>query len=116
MQSDPATERAADNAAATPLDRADVAKVAELALLELSDADLDRFTVQLGAVLERAQELAAFDISDVPRTAHPYPLVNVFRADEVVEMTADQREQTLDAAPATEQDRFKVPPALGEEP
>lgn len=112
VESDPAT----DGEAARPLDRADVAKVAELALLELSDADLDRFTVQLGAVLERAQELAAFDISDVPRTAHPYPLSNVFRPDLVVEMAEGQRDEVLAAAPDEEHGRFKVPPALGEAP
>ncbi|MEL7159043.1 MAG: Asp-tRNA(Asn)/Glu-tRNA(Gln) amidotransferase subunit GatC, partial [Actinomycetota bacterium] len=102
MESDPATDPAADPGADRPLERADVAKVAELALLELTDSDLDRFTVQLGVVLDRARELAAFDISDVPRTAHPYPLSNVFRPDEVVEMDAEQREQVLAAAPAEE--------------
>lgn len=100
----------------SPLERADVAKVAELALLELTDDDLDRFTGQLGAVLERAQELAAFDIDDVPPTFHPYPLTNVFRADEPSAMSEAQRSEVLAAAPAEESGRFKVPPALGEEP
>ncbi len=93
-----------------------MAKVAELALLELTDDDLDRFTGQLGAVLERARELAAFDIADVPPTFHPYPLVNVFRGDEPSALTPEQRDETLDAAPEAEHGRFRVPPALGEEP
>ena len=99
-----------------PLKRADVAKVAELALLELTDDDLDRFTGQLGAVLERARELAAFDIADVPPTFHPYSLTNVFRSDAPSVMTEAQREETLAGAPDEESGQFKVPPALGEAP
>ncbi|MDH3681564.1 MAG: Asp-tRNA(Asn)/Glu-tRNA(Gln) amidotransferase subunit GatC [Acidimicrobiia bacterium] len=97
------------------LTRDDVAKVAKLALLELDEAQLDTFTGQLAAVLDRARELAAFDIDDVPPTAHPYPLVNVFRPD-VVEDLEDVREEALAAAPDVEDHLYKVPPALGEEP
>ncbi|MGF1596487.1 MAG: Asp-tRNA(Asn)/Glu-tRNA(Gln) amidotransferase subunit GatC [Acidimicrobiales bacterium] len=93
----------------------DVAKVASLALLELSDAELERFTGQLDAVLDRARELAAFDLDGVPPTAHPYPLVNVFRADVPV-AAAGVADEALAAAPAVEDRQFKVPPALGEEP
>lgn len=96
------------------LDRDEVAKVAELALLNLSVEEIDRFTGQLGAVLDRARELQAFDITDVPPTAHPYPLVNVFRSD-VVAQSDDVRQEALAAAPEQEQGQFKVPPALGEE-
>ncbi|MEM9135506.1 MAG: Asp-tRNA(Asn)/Glu-tRNA(Gln) amidotransferase subunit GatC [Actinomycetota bacterium] len=113
MESDPASQTDDGGAGLT---RDDVAKVAELALLELTDADLDRFTDQLGAVLQRAEELAAFDIADVPRTLHPQPLHNVYRPDVVIELTEDQREEVLANAPAEESGRFKVPPALGEEP
>ena len=97
------------------LTRDDVAKVAQLALLNLEDDELDRFAGQLGRVLDRATELEAFDVDDLPPTAHPYPLVNVFRPDEV-EMNVDVRAEALAAAPEAEDDQFKVPPALGEEP
>lgn len=93
----------------------DVAKVAQLALLNLEDDELDRFAGQLGRVLDRAKELEAFDVDDLPPTAHPYPLVNVFRPDEV-EINVDVREEALAAAPEAEDHQFKVPPALGEEP
>ncbi|MEM7337341.1 MAG: Asp-tRNA(Asn)/Glu-tRNA(Gln) amidotransferase subunit GatC [Actinomycetota bacterium] len=98
-----------------PLNRDDVAKVAQLALLNLDDDEIDRFTGQLAAVLDRAAELEAFDIADVPRTAHPYPLVNVFRAD-VAEESDDVRAEALAAAPEAEDGQYRVPPALGEEP
>ena len=97
------------------LTRDDVAKVAQLALLNLDDDELDRFAGQLGRVLDRAKELEAFDVDDLPPTAHPYPLVNVFRSDEVA-ASSDVRDEALAAAPEAEDGQYKVPPALGEEP
>ena len=97
------------------LTRDEVAKVANLALLELSDDELDMFTGQLGAVLDRARELGDLDVEDIPPTAHPYPLVNVFRDDEP-ELSEGVRAEALAMGPDVEDDRYKVPPALGEEP
>ena len=96
------------------LTRDDVAKVAHLARLELSDAELDTYTEQLGAVLDHAADVAALDLADVPPTAHPLPLVNVLR-DDVVGPTVD-RDEVLSQAPAVEDRRFRVPAILGEEP
>ncbi|MDH4279309.1 MAG: Asp-tRNA(Asn)/Glu-tRNA(Gln) amidotransferase subunit GatC [Acidimicrobiia bacterium] len=96
----------------------DVAKVAKLALLELSDAELATFTGQLDAVLDLAEQLNEFDIGDVPPTAHPFGLVNVFR-DDVAAIGHDaevMREEALAAGPEVEAHQFKVPPALGEAP
>ena len=98
-----------------PLTRDDVAKVAQLALLDLSDDELDRFTGQLDAVLDLAGRLNEFDVDDVPPTSHPFGLVNVFRTD-VVEASEDVRQEALAGGPEIEEDRFKVPPALGEAP
>ena len=67
-----------------PLSRDDVAKVADLARLALTEAELDRYTEQLGAVLDHANDVAALELDDVPPTAHPLPLVNVLREDVVV--------------------------------
>ncbi len=96
------------------LTRDDVAKVAHLARLELTDAELDTYTEQLGAVLDHAADVAALDLADVPPTAHPLPLVNVLR-DDVIGPTVD-REEVLSQAPAVEDRRFRVPAILGEEP
>lgn len=98
----------------TPISRDDVARVAQLARLTLTDDELDRFTGQLGAVLDHARDIEALDIDDVAPTAHPYPLVNVLRADEVG-ATLD-RDEVLAQAPSAEDGRFRVPPILGEEP
>jgi len=96
------------------LTRDDVAKVAELARLVLTDAELDTYTDQLGAVLDHAADVAALDLADVPPTAHPLPLVNVLR-DDVVAPCLD-RDEVLAQAPAVEDGRFRVPAILGEEP
>lgn len=91
----------------------DVAKVADLAMLELTDTELATFTPQLAAILEHAHDIEQLDVGDVSPTHHPYPLSNVFRDDVVEE--ADVRDEALAAAPDAEDNQFKVPPALGEE-
>jgi aspartyl-tRNA(Asn)/glutamyl-tRNA(Gln) amidotransferase subunit C len=96
------------------ISRDDVAHVARLARLELTDDELDLFTGQLAAVLDHARDVEALDVADVPPTAHPYPLKNVLRADEVT--ASLDRDEVLAQAPETESGRFKVPPILGEEP
>ncbi len=100
----------------------DVAKVAQLALLELSDNELNTFTGQLAAVLDLADELNQFDTDNVAPTAHPFGLFNVFREDVPVDeleggdRAAELRAEALAAGPDVEENQFKVPPALGEAP
>ena len=91
--------------------RADVAKVAKLARLDVSEADLDRYTIQLAGMLEHFEDIDALDLTGVAPMSQPYPLVNVLRAD--VEQPTLDRAEVLAAAPAAEQDRFAVPPIIG---
>lgn len=95
-----------------------MAKVAKLALLELSESELTTFTGQLDAVLDLAEQLDDFDIGDIPPTAHPFGLINVFRDDVAVsgEEAESIREEALAAGPEVENHQYKVPPALGEAP
>ena len=88
--------------------------MAWLARLRLSDEELERFTSQLGDVLDHADDVAALDLDDVTPTSHPYPLTNVTRAD-VPELGLD-RAEVLAQAPDTEDGQFRVPPVLGEAP
>jgi aspartyl-tRNA(Asn)/glutamyl-tRNA(Gln) amidotransferase subunit C len=99
---------------ATPLRREDVAKVAKLARLALSDDELDMFTEQLGQILEHANDIAALKLDDVVPTAHPYGLINVVRDDVLVPCLAV--EDVLAMAPDAEDGRFAVPRILGEAP
>ncbi|MHB8670118.1 MAG: Asp-tRNA(Asn)/Glu-tRNA(Gln) amidotransferase subunit GatC [Acidimicrobiales bacterium] len=96
------------------LTRQDVAHVARLARLDLTEEELVRFTEQLGAVLDHAADLAALDTEGVPPTAHPLPLANVLRPDEVV--PGVDRDEVLSQAPAAEDGRFRVPRILGDAP
>jgi aspartyl-tRNA(Asn)/glutamyl-tRNA(Gln) amidotransferase subunit C len=96
------------------LRREDVAKVALLARLKLSDGELDMFTEQLGQILEHANDIAALDLDDVVATAHPFGLINVVRRDDLVDcLSADE---VLAMAPDVEDGRFAVPRIIGEAP
>lgn len=96
----------------------DVAKVARLAMLNLSDDELATFTHQLDDVLALADRLDDFDLDDVAPTAHPFGLTNVFRADvpEPPETAERVREAALAAGPEVEDHQYRVPPILGEAP
>ena len=96
------------------ISRDEVAYVASLARLRLDDAELDLFTEQLSAVLETAVALNSLDLTDVAPMAQPYPLTNVMRPDVIVPSL--DRDEVLAQAPAAEDGRFRVPPALGEAP
>ena len=96
------------------ISRDQVVHVARLARLELTEEELDRFTGQLGAVLEHVADVDALDTAGVPPTAHPLPLVNVLR-DDVPGASLD-RDEVLSQAPSAEDGRFRVPRILGEAP
>ena len=99
---------------AEPISRADVAHVARLARLDLTDEELEMVTGQLAAVLEHAADVEALNTEGVPPTAHPLPLQNVFR-DDVPRPSLD-RDEVLAMAPEAEDGRFRVPRILGEAP
>jgi aspartyl-tRNA(Asn)/glutamyl-tRNA(Gln) amidotransferase subunit C len=92
--------------------RADVEHVAMLARLALTDDEIEQLTGELGAILEYAADVSALETSDVPPTAHPLPLVNVLRPDEV--RPCLDRDEVLAEAPAAEDGQFRVPRILGE--
>jgi len=92
----------------------EVVHVARLARLALTPEELARFTEQLGAVLEHARDVEALDTAGVPPTAHPLPLVNVWREDVV--MPSLDRDEVLSQAPDVEAHRFRVPRILGDAP
>lgn len=93
--------------------RDEVAHLATLARIDLSDAELDHLAPQLSVILESVASISEVTGDDVVATSHPIPLTNVFREDVVTPgLTA---EQALSGAPATEMQRFMVPRILGDE-
>lgn len=99
---------------ANRLTREEVAHVALLARLSLTDEELDTFTHQLGDILEHAEDVEALDVSGVDAMAHPLGLRNVFRSDSI--LPSLDRDEVLSQAPAVEDGRFRVPQILGDEP
>lgn len=107
---DPASE---GGDAAPSLTRDEVAHLAHLARLAVTDEELDRYAGQLDVILSSVAAVARVADQDVPPTSHAVPLVNVFREDVVRPgLTADQ---ALAMAPAADSGRFRVPQILGEE-
>ena len=96
------------------LSRDDVAKVAKLARLRLSDEELNTFTEQLGGVLEHANDMNSLDLSALEPTSNPFGLTNVTRED-IIWKSLD-REAVLAEAPDAQDGRFAVPRILGEAP
>ena len=87
----------------------EVAHVARLARLKLTDAELERFGEQLSAILEAVGKVSELDLVDVPPTAHPLDLVNVWGDDEP--RPSLSTEEALANAPDRDGSFFRVPPA-----
>ncbi|MDA8264905.1 MAG: Asp-tRNA(Asn)/Glu-tRNA(Gln) amidotransferase subunit GatC [Actinomycetota bacterium] len=92
----------------------EVRHVAKLARLELTPEELVTLQAELSALLDHVDKIRRLDTRDVEPTAHPLPLSNVFRPDEV--RPGLDREEVLDAAPSVESHRFLVPSILGDAP
>ena len=92
------------------IDRQQVRKVAKLARLDLTEAEIEEFTGQLGAILEYVEKMNELDTAAVEPLAHCLPIHNVLRADEGQESLGT--EQTLANAPQRDGPFFKVPKIL----
>jgi len=92
------------------IDRELVRKVAKLSRLELTEAEIEEFTGQLGAILEYMDKMNELDTTNVEPLAHCLPISNVLREDIVKESLGT--EKTLANAPERDGDFFKVPKIL----
>jgi aspartyl-tRNA(Asn)/glutamyl-tRNA(Gln) amidotransferase subunit C len=95
------------------ISRDEVARVASLARIDLTQAELDRLAGELDVIVDAIAQVSEVATPDVPATSHPLPLVNVFRED--VPTAPLPVEDVLASAPASEDGRFMVPQILGEE-
>lgn len=95
------------------LTRDEVADLARLARIALTDEELDHLAPQLDGILQSVAQVGEVASEDTPPTSHAVLLTNVFRPDEPREGLA--REDVLAAAPAVEEHRFRVPRILEEE-
>ncbi|MEU3331998.1 Asp-tRNA(Asn)/Glu-tRNA(Gln) amidotransferase subunit GatC [Glutamicibacter creatinolyticus] len=92
------------------ISREDVVHLARLAHIEMSDAELDKMTGELGVIVDAIASVSEVASSDIPATSHPIPLTNVMRED-VVGQTLSI-DEVLANAPDSDQDRFRVPAIL----
>lgn len=97
----------------TSISRGDVAHLARLSRLELSDAELDSFARQLTDILDHVKAVSEVAADDVPAMSHPTAISNVYRPDVVTPGLTP--EEALDQAPARDEQRFEVPQILGED-
>jgi aspartyl-tRNA(Asn)/glutamyl-tRNA(Gln) amidotransferase subunit C len=95
--------------------RDDVAHLAGLARIALSEEELDRLAPELSKIVESVATVsqALEGREDVEPMSHPTPITNVFREDDVRPTLSP--EDVLAMAPASEEQRFLVPKILGEE-
>ncbi|MFU0805333.1 MAG: Asp-tRNA(Asn)/Glu-tRNA(Gln) amidotransferase subunit GatC [Pseudoclavibacter caeni] len=108
----PRSDPAGRLSAMAEISRDEVAHLAMLSRIALTDEELDELTPQLEQILEAVATVNEVATPDVPATSHPIPLTNVFRPDEPGEtLTPDQ---ALGDAPDREGDYFRVPSILGD--
>ncbi|MFM5981960.1 MAG: Asp-tRNA(Asn)/Glu-tRNA(Gln) amidotransferase subunit GatC [Sphaerospermopsis kisseleviana] len=95
------------------IDREQVHKVANLARLELTPEEEEKFTTQLSDILEYIEQLSELDVADVPPTTRAIDVSNITREDKL--QPYPDREAILSSAPEQEGDFFKVPKILNAE-
>ena len=98
---------------AAEITRDEVAHLATLARIAMTDEELDSMSSQLQVILGAVAQVGEVAAADVPPTSHALPLTNVFRRDEVTPSLTQSA--ALSGAPAAEDGRFRVPRILDEE-
>ncbi len=88
------------------LSREEVLNIAALCRMSLSEDELERFQGQISDILENFEILQQVDTTDVPPTAYPTPLQNVWRKDEA--RPSLPKEDILANAPRQEEGCFRV--------
>jgi aspartyl-tRNA(Asn)/glutamyl-tRNA(Gln) amidotransferase subunit C len=95
------------------ISREEVAHLARLARLAVTEDELALFAGQLDVILRAVSRVGEVAAADIPPTSHAVPLTNVFRADEQAPCLPS--DAVLASAPAVEDGKFRVPRILTEE-
>ncbi|MEO2097429.1 MULTISPECIES: Asp-tRNA(Asn)/Glu-tRNA(Gln) amidotransferase subunit GatC [Brachybacterium] len=93
--------------------RDDVARLADLARIQLTEEEIARFAGEFDSIMDAVASVSEVASEDVPATSHPIAMTNVFREDVVTETLT--QEEALAGAPDAQDGRFAVPQILGEE-
>lgn len=92
---------------------ADVAHIANLARLDLTDDEVSVMTEQLGSIQYLIDKVSEVATPDIPPASHPHVMANVLRDDEPGEVL--DRADALAGAPDHDGEQFRVPAILGDE-
>src|SRR5919107_5821888 len=95
------------------ISREEVAHLARLSRLAVTDDELDRFAGQLDVILQSVARVGEVAADDIPPTSHSVPLTNVYRDD--IERPCLTQDEALSGAPDQADGRFRVPRILDEE-
>ncbi|WP_067505529.1 Asp-tRNA(Asn)/Glu-tRNA(Gln) amidotransferase subunit GatC [Actinoplanes sp. TFC3] len=95
------------------ISREEVAHLARLSRLAVTEEELDKFAGQLDVILQSVARIGDVAAEDIPPTSHSVPLTNVYR-DDVVQPSL-QQDDVLAGAPDAAEGRFRVPRILSEE-
>ncbi|MEV1286418.1 Asp-tRNA(Asn)/Glu-tRNA(Gln) amidotransferase subunit GatC [Micromonospora sp. NPDC049679] len=95
------------------ISREEVAHLARLSRLAVTEEELETFAGQLDVILQAVARVGEVTAGDIPPTSHSVPLTNVLREDVVVPGLS--REDALAGAPDVADERFRVPRILDEE-
>jgi aspartyl-tRNA(Asn)/glutamyl-tRNA(Gln) amidotransferase subunit C len=90
----------------------DIAHVARLARLDLSEEELEAYKTQLGAILDHAAKVQSLQGEPELEASHPLRFENAYRDDEV--RPSLDRDEVLAQAPESEDGYFAVPPTMDE--
>src|SRR2546423_12293461 len=93
---------------AAAISRDEVAHLARLSRLAVTDQELDVFAGQLDVILGAVARVGEGAAADIPPTSHAVPMTNVLRPDEL--RPCPPRDAVLAPAPAGEDDKIRVPP------
>ena len=93
------------------ISKEDVIHVAHLARLELNEAAVDKFSHQIGTILDYVDTLNRLDTTGVSPTSHAISLTNAFREDEIRKQL--DLELALSNAPERDEGTFLVPRVIG---
>jgi aspartyl-tRNA(Asn)/glutamyl-tRNA(Gln) amidotransferase subunit C len=91
----------------TKLTREDVLKLAQLARIELTDEEVDKFAAEFTAILGYVEQLQSVDVTGLQPTSQVTGLTNVTREDEIRDYGYETKE-LLKNVPQTENDQIKV--------
>ncbi|RNE48371.1 Asp-tRNA(Asn)/Glu-tRNA(Gln) amidotransferase subunit GatC [Corynebacterium alimapuense] len=95
------------------ISRDEVAHLAKLSRLALSEDELKQFADQIDQIVDNVSAVRRVEAEGVEPMSHPHSITTSMREDVVIPTLTS--EQALDQAPAVEDQRFVVPQILGEE-